>query len=69
MSMSLKAWRRARGITQERMAKSLGIHVNTYINWENEPQKMSIEYGMKASEVLGVDFNDIIFMPQNATVM
>lgn len=34
MSLTVRQWRRAKDITQEQMAESLGIHVNTYQNWE-----------------------------------
>lgn len=69
MAMTLKAWRRAKGHSQEYMATELGVHVNTYIKWENEPQKMSIENGHRACVILDVDFDDVLFLPENATNM
>lgn len=67
MALTVKAWRKAKDITQEQMADFLGVHVNTYINWENNPQKMSIENGIKICEFLEVDFDEVIFLPENAT--
>lgn len=69
MALTIKAWRKVKGFSQVKMAEALGVHVNTYINWENEPQKMSIENGYRACDVLGVAFNDVIFLPENATKM
>lgn len=69
MALTLKAWRRAKEITQEQMAEALGVHVNTYISWESEPCKMSIENGYKACAILNIEFNDVIFLQENATNM
>lgn len=61
MALTMKQWRKAKEITQERMAERLGIHVNTYINWEKEPEKISIENSQKIAEIFGIPLNDILF--------
>lgn len=61
MSLSLVAWRRARQISQKSMAEILGVHVNTYQNWENCPGKISIENAQLISKVLNVSLEDIDF--------
>lgn len=69
MALTLKAWRMAKGVTQEELAKALNMHPNTYRMYENEPQRMSIEKGYLACAFLGVDFDDVIFLNKNATNM
>jgi transcriptional regulator with XRE-family HTH domain len=61
MSLSLVAWRRARQISQKSMAEILGVHINTYQNWENRPGKISIENARLISKVLNVPLDDIDF--------
>ena len=61
MALTMKQWRKAKEISQERMAEYLGIHVNTYINWEKEPEKISIENSQKIAEIFGIPINDILF--------
>lgn len=69
MAMSMKAWRRAKGLTQEEMAKMLGVHTNTYVSWEANPQNISISKCIEIANNLGVPFDDIIFLPENSTKM
>lgn len=61
MSLTMRQWRKAKELSQEYMAKGLGIHVNTYINWEKEPEKISIENSRKIADLLSVPIDDIQF--------
>lgn len=61
-SQSLRAWRRAKEISQSDMADRLGVHLNTYQNWEKEPQKISISNAVKIAEILNVSMNEISFI-------
>lgn len=61
MSLTVKQWRRAKDITQEQMAKELGIHVNTYQNWEEAPEKISIEKAVQIANIFNVPFDDVSF--------
>lgn len=61
MALTLRAWRLAREISQEKMADMLGIHVNTYQNWEKSPENISIGFARKISDILGVSENEIDF--------
>lgn len=61
---TVRAWRRAKEISQEDMAVRLGIHVNTYQNWEAEPEKISIGNAKKIAEIFGVSLDDILFEKQ-----
>ena len=64
MALSVGAWRRAKDISQKDMAEKLGVHVNTYQNWEKSPQNISIENAQKIAEIFGVSFEDISFTAQ-----
>ena len=58
---TVRAWRRAKEISQYDMAEMLGVHVNTYQNWENEPDKISIGNAKKIAEIFGLSLDDILF--------
>ena len=61
MSLTVKQWRRAKDLTQEQMAKELGIHVNTYQNWEEAPEKISIEKAVQIANIFNVPFDEVSF--------
>ena len=62
--LTLRAWRRAKEISQEDMAERLNVHVNTYQNWESEPDKISIGNAKKIAEIFGVSLDEILFEKQ-----
>lgn len=59
--MTVRAYRRAREISQENMAKQLGVSVGTYQNWEKEPEKITIANAVKIAKIFGVSMNEIEF--------
>ena len=61
MALTMRQWRRAKELTQEQMATKLGIHVNTYMNWEVAPEKISIGTAIEIALILGVSLDDITF--------
>lgn len=61
MALTVRQWRRLKDYTQANMAEKLGIHINTYQNWEDHPEKISIENAVKLSEIFDVTLNEIIF--------
>lgn len=61
MTLTLRQWRRAKEITQEKMADTLGVHVNTYQNWEEDPGKISIDKAFAIAKILDVSIDDINF--------
>ena len=61
MALTMRQWRKVKELSQEYMAERIGVHVNTYINWEKEPEKISIENSQKISEILEIPINDILF--------
>lgn len=48
-------------ISERQRAEQLNIHVNTYLNWEKAPGKISISDSRKIAEILNVSINDIEF--------
>lgn len=63
MKLKLVEWRRARGITQEEMAKRLGISKPTYVRWEKKPENITVGFANKISVIFDVDLSAIIFLP------
>ena len=59
--LTLREWRRAKDISQEEIAKALGVHVNTYSAWEKDSGKIPIGKALLIAEILGVQFDEIIF--------
>lgn len=59
--LTLKAARMMRGISQEQMANKLSVHRNTYANWEEHPEDISIKNAEAISDILNVSLDRIIF--------
>lgn len=59
--LTLRQWRRAKDISQGQMAERLGIHINTYQNWENDPGKISITNAAKIVDILEISPDEISF--------
>ena len=66
MSLTVKQWRRAKDITQEQMAKELGVHVNTYQSWEEAPEKISIEKAVQIANIFNVPFDEVSFKKEES---
>ena len=64
MQLTLKEWRRARDISQDRMAEICDVHVNTYRIWERDPMQMKVKCLFKIMEHLRIDLHDIDFDPE-----
>lgn len=60
--LTLRSARMMRGITQAKMAELLGIHLNTYVNWEQKPDNISIRNAEKICSILEMQTDDIIFL-------
>lgn len=67
MQLTLEGWRKAKGLTQAMMAGLLNISLPTYVRWEMEPGKIPVSKAKQACDILGVDFNNIIFSPKKDT--
>lgn len=65
MKWTLKAIRINLGLTQMKMAEKLGVSKETYLNYENYKTYPDVNIVKKIIEISKVDFNDIIFLPNN----
>lgn len=61
MALTMREWRRLKELSQQTMADRCGVFINTYINWEKAPEKLTIEKAHIVAKALGVAFDDIIF--------
>ncbi|AEJ43810.1 helix-turn-helix transcriptional regulator [Alicyclobacillus acidocaldarius] len=55
----LKTARRAKGMTQQEVADSAGIHVRTYQNYESNKRCPTLDVAARLSDILGVDVRDL----------
>ncbi|MGY0407314.1 MAG: helix-turn-helix domain-containing protein [Polaribacter sp.] len=58
--------RKVKEFSQEYMAISLGITQNSYSKLENQKTKLSLELINKISEILEIDFIDLISFDENS---
>lgn len=61
MKLTLEEWRRAKKISQEQMADLIGVHVNTYRSWEENPGDMRLSKAALVAEKLELSIDDILF--------
>lgn len=66
MKLSLEAWRKARGKSQDEMANICGVHVNTYRRWEENPGEIRYDKALKIVGVLNIRLDDIL-LPSDTT--
>lgn len=66
MRLTLKEWRRAKGISQEEMAEVCGVHLNTYRDWEEHPESIKLVHAVAIANRLGLQLRDI-FLIENIT--
>ncbi len=61
MKLTLVQWRKIKNITQRQLAANMGVHENTIRNWEEHPERLTLEKAEKVSKALGVPQKNIIF--------
>jgi len=61
MSLTVKQWRMAKGISQEQMAAALNVHRNTYAAWEEKPEDISVKNALLICKALGESIEDVFF--------
>ena len=59
MKLSIKAWRVERGMTQEKLAKELGVSKKTIGLWESGAVKPNLDKVEPICQALGVSYDDI----------
>lgn len=68
MRISLKAARVNAGLTQDDVAKAVGISKNTIVNYEKGRSAPGIEMGKALARLYGMSIDDIIFLPEDCTL-
>ena len=63
MKWTLKAIRNNLNLSQFEMAEKLGISIKTYQNYETYKTYPDIPIVKKIIQISNLDFNDIIFLP------
>lgn len=61
MSLTLKQWRLAKEISQEKIANACNVHRNTYAAWEENPNNISIQNAKTIAKVLDESVETIFF--------
>ncbi|MBG9734744.1 hypothetical protein ABD86_04000 [Paenibacillus alvei] len=49
------------GLKQREVAEILGVHVQTYMKWERNPEEMSIGTAKQFSRIVGIGVEEIFF--------
>lgn len=62
MKITLRAARVNRGLTQKEMASLIGVNHTTILKWEKGETYPDVINIRKIEEVLGVKYDDIIFL-------
>lgn len=63
--LTLPAARKMANITQKGLAEACGVSESTVANWEKYKTEPTISQAMKIGEVLGINYDDIYFLPPN----
>lgn len=63
MAMTLKAARVNRKLGQAEAAKRIGVSLSTLSKWERGVCFPSVKYITRITEVYGVKYDDLIFLP------
>lgn len=65
MKITLKAARVSKGLTQKEAAKLIGVTVDTLANYEKGKTYPDIPILKRIESVYGVEYNQLIFLPEN----
>ena len=65
--ITLEMARAKTGLSQEELAKQLGINRNTYAKYEKYKLSMRIDMAQKFSSIVGISIDNLIFLNNNYT--
>ena len=65
--ITLEMARAKTGLSQEELAKRLGINRNTYAKYEKYKASMRIDMAQKFSSIVGISIDNLIFLNNNYT--
>ena len=60
---TIAEWMTEKGIRKEKLAADMQVSVPTIYNWINKPERITFEKGKRIADVLGVELDEIIFLP------
>lgn len=60
MKLTLREWRKAKGVPVAKLAEALGVDYSTVVRWE-QGSKMPVGMAIKSCEYIGIDINDVDF--------
>ncbi|KIL35126.1 hypothetical protein SD71_15925 [Cohnella kolymensis] len=61
MKLTIKQARLLAEMTQQDVANTLGVHVQTYMKWERNPEEMTIGTAKQFSRVVKRELEEIFF--------
>lgn len=61
MEITVKKARHLMGLTQKEMAEIMGVHVQTYMKWEKNPDEMTIATAKRFSHIVNIGIDQIFF--------
>lgn len=62
MQVTVKQARVGANLTQAVIAEKMNVHPTTYLRMEKHPEDMTVKQAMLFSNIVGLNFNDIIFV-------
>lgn len=62
MQITMKQARVGANLTQAAVAEKMGVHPTTYFRMEKHPEDLTVKQAFRFSNIVGVDFDDIIFV-------
>lgn len=61
MQITMKQARVGANLTQAAVAEKMGVHPTTYFRMEKHPEDLTVKQAFLFSNIVGVDFDDILF--------
>jgi DNA-binding XRE family transcriptional regulator len=61
MKITMKQARILADLTQIEIAEILGVHVQTYMKWEKDPEEMSVGTAKQFARIVKREFDEIFF--------
>ena len=65
MKLTLREWRKAKGISTARLSRELGVAYTTLVRWA-KGAKMPVDMAFKACDFIGIDIKDVNFFEEES---
>ena len=62
--LTIPVARKRANMTQEKLARLCGVSVSTISNWEKFKTEPSVSQAKRLADAVGLDYNEIIFLPE-----